>query len=72
MELEAIKQYQTGLFDQILMDIQMPVMDGVEATKRLREKYNTLPPIVGFSANAFEGDREKYLTRAWMNILPSR
>ncbi len=48
-------------FDLILMDIQMPVMDGITATQLLKEKFNNLPPIVGLSANAFEGDRERYM-----------
>lgn len=43
------------------MDIQMPVMDGVAATQYLKENYKNLPPVVGLSANAFEGDREKYM-----------
>ncbi len=60
---EALEFYsQQGDFDMILMDIQMPVMDGITATKKLREKYSDLPPIIGLSANAFEGDREKYMS----------
>lgn len=59
--LEALNIYKPDLFDLILMDIQMPVMDGITATQRLRQKYKDLPPIVGLSANAFEGDREKYM-----------
>jgi CheY-like chemotaxis protein len=39
----------------------MPIIDGVAATQKLRAKYNDLPPIVGLSAIAFEGDREKYM-----------
>ncbi len=58
---EAIDAFQPGIYDLILMDIQMPVMDGITATKKLRENYRNLPPIVGLSANAFEGDREKYM-----------
>ena len=58
---EAIELYQPGRFDLILMDIQMPIMDGVTATQKLKEKHTKLPPIVGLSANAFEGDREKYM-----------
>jgi PAS domain S-box-containing protein len=60
---EALKIYQPNLFDLILMDIQMPLMDGIEATRRLREKFTDLPPIIGLSANAFEGDREKYIAQ---------
>jgi signal transduction histidine kinase/CheY-like chemotaxis protein len=59
---EAVKRFEPGKFDLILMDIQMPVMDGITATRFLRAKYDTLPPIVGLSANAFEGDREKYIS----------
>ena len=58
---EALNDYKPGLYDLILMDIQMPVMDGITATQKLRERYSKLPPVVGLSANAFEGDREKYM-----------
>lgn len=58
---EAFAQYQPGQFDLILMDIQMPVMNGIAATQKLKEKYQYLPPVVGLSANAFEGDRQKYM-----------
>lgn len=58
---QALQLYEPGSFDLILMDIQMPVMNGVEATRRLRQQYSHLPPIVGLSANAFEGDKEKYM-----------
>ncbi len=57
---EALEKFQPGQFDVILMDIQMPVMDGIAATKKLKEDYKNLPPIIGLSANAFEGDSEKY------------
>jgi len=58
---EAIEKYQTGKFDLILLDIQMPVLDGVATTRKLKLYFNDLPPIVGLSANAFEGDRGKYM-----------
>jgi len=48
-------------YDIIFMDIQMPIMDGVEAVGILRKKYKNLPPIIGLSANAMEGDAEKYI-----------
>ncbi len=57
----ALEVYKPGEFDLILMDIQMPVMDGVTATQKLKEMYKDIPPIVALSANAFEGAREKYI-----------
>lgn len=59
---QALQAYEPGKFDLILMDIQMPVMDGITATQKLKEKFKNPPPIVGLSASAFEGDREKYLS----------
>lgn len=60
--LQAIELFKPDWFDLILMDIQMPVMDGIAATRKLKEMFpGQLPPIVGLSANAFEGDREKYI-----------
>ncbi|MFN3557465.1 MAG: PAS domain S-box protein [Bacteroidales bacterium] len=58
----ALEMFEPGKFDLILMDVNMPIMDGVTATRLLKEQYANLPPIVGLSANAFEGDREKYIT----------
>lgn len=67
---EAITLFRPGMFDLILMDIQMPVMDGMEAAQTLREQYNnSLPPIVGLSANALEGDREKYIAQGMDEYL---
>jgi PAS domain S-box-containing protein len=57
----ALELYEHGKFDLILMDIQMPVMDGITATQELKTRYHNLPPVFGLSANAFEGDREKYM-----------
>ncbi len=57
--LEKVKQKQ---YDAILMDIQMPVMDGVTAVKNLRRMNISLPLIIGLSAEAMEGDAEKYIS----------
>ncbi|MFW5891810.1 MAG: PAS domain S-box protein [Bacteroidota bacterium] len=66
---EAIDTFPTQKFDLILMDIKMPVMDGITATQILKNTYKNLPPIVGLSANAFEGDREKYMNRGMDEYL---
>ena len=62
---EAFEKYQTGSFDIIFMDIQMPVMDGVEATHAIleyeKEKNLKHIPIIALTANVATGDKEKYL-----------
>jgi CheY-like chemotaxis protein len=62
---EAFDAVENGAFDLVLMDIQMPVMDGVEATQRIRERERALSvrhlPIVAMTANAMQGDRERFL-----------
>jgi len=59
---EALEALERGNFEGVLMDVQMPVMDGYEATRRIRaqEAYATLP-ILAMTANAMEGDRRKAL-----------
>ena len=59
--MEALEKYRPKLYDLILMDIQMPELDGVEVTTHLRKRFRKLPPIIGLSANAMEGDAEKYI-----------
>ena len=59
---QVIELFKPDKFDLILMDIKMPVMDGITATRKLREKHDKLPPVVGISANVFEGVREKYMS----------
>ncbi|MGP4972889.1 ATP-binding protein [Psychrobacter alimentarius] len=50
-------------YDVILMDHHMPILDGVQATIKLHELYDpkSLPPIIALTANAMDGEREKYL-----------
>lgn len=53
---EAITRVKNGVFDVILMDVQMPGMDGFAATRAISLLNNTLPPIIGMTANAFPSD----------------
>lgn len=55
--LEAIKQLETSTFDVVLMDMEMPEMDGIEATKAIRASGSSIP-IIGVSAHAFNSDRQ--------------
>ncbi len=66
---QALDLYEPGKFDLILMDIQMPVMNGITATQILKERFTNLPPVIGLSANAFEGDREKYMAQGMDEYL---
>jgi signal transduction histidine kinase/CheY-like chemotaxis protein len=61
--LQALEKAGRERFDAILMDVQMPRLDGIGATKRLREAdgLNQATPIIALTANAMEGDRERYL-----------
>jgi len=59
--LEAVEMVQTGSYDAVLMDVQMPKMDGYQATQRIRELGHTDLPIIALTAHAIQGYREECL-----------
>ncbi len=65
---QALALFQKSTFDLILMDIQMPVMDGEQATKKIRGleakkgRSGAPIPIIALTANAMKGDRERFLS----------
>ena len=65
--VEALEKLQPGRFDGVLMDVQMPVMDGYEATRKIREQADFKEiVIIAMTANVMRGDKEKGLA-AGMN-----
>ncbi|MEK6237715.1 MAG: response regulator, partial [Planctomycetales bacterium] len=70
---KAVELWEAGSFDVILMDVQMPEMDGFEATVAIREKEERLGsriPIIAMTAHAMVGDRERCLDAGMDDYLP--
>ena len=59
--LEALAKLEDKSYELILMDVQMPEMDGLTATQIIRRENQTRPLIIGLTANAFTEDKEKCL-----------
>jgi signal transduction histidine kinase/ligand-binding sensor domain-containing protein/DNA-binding response OmpR family regulator len=69
--LEAIQAVKLNNYDIILMDVQMPEMDGLEATEVIREQDIKQPVIIALTANTMQGDQEECL-KAGMNDYISK
>jgi PAS domain S-box-containing protein len=69
--VEAVEAVKNHSFDIVLMDIQMPVMDGLEATRVIRNDLHSTIPIIALTANAVKGEMEKCI-QAGMNDYLSK
>ncbi len=68
---EAVEAAEHANYDLILMDIQMPVMDGIEACCLIKESLKEKAPvIVALTANVMNGDREKFIRCGLDHYLP--
>ena len=68
--MQAIEQYQKENLDLILMDIQMPQLNGIEATKKIRElETNIEIPIIALTAGSLPGEKEKCLNAGMSDFL---
>ena len=70
--IQAVEAVRNTAYDLVLMDVNMPEVDGMEATAKIREFEDTRAdiPIIALTANAIEGDRERFLAAGMNDYLP--
>ena len=72
--LEALETFKANTFDVVLMDIHMPVMDGLESTIKIQEYEASQPsrprtPIIAMTANNEQSDHERYLKSGMCGVI---
>jgi CheY-like chemotaxis protein len=67
--LEAVDYVKKEDFDIIFMDINMPIMNGLDATKIIREELHSTTPIIALTANAISGDRERFMSEGMSDYI---
>lgn len=66
---QAVDNFDKGEYDIIFMDIQMPEMDGLEATSEIKKRYESVPPVVGLSGNVLQRDKDGNLESDMDDLL---
>ena len=59
--IEVIAALERQSYDLVLMDVQMPEMDGIDATRWIRGRWKRVPKIIALTAHALSGDRERFI-----------
>ena len=65
---EAIKMVENETYDVVLMDIELPGIDGVDATKIIKSKHKNLP-ILALTSYAMKGDRERFIAAGFDDYI---
>ncbi len=67
--IEAVESVERQVYDAILMDVQMPEMDGLDATRAIRKLKIAQPHVIAMTANALQGDREACLAAGMQDYI---
>ncbi|MFC5044784.1 ATP-binding protein [Aquimarina hainanensis] len=60
---EAVETFKEEVYDLILMDINLPQLDGIQASKLIRKNHKNVPPIFALTSNALPGDAERFIAK---------
>ncbi len=60
---QAFDMFKEGTYDLILMDINLPELDGVQTCELIRKNYKKVPPIIALTSNALPGDAERFIAK---------